>query len=98
MKKVNEVILESFPKASAYWISPNGRIVSVDTKHINMIIDNPDAFGLTSTEVEAMYTQENEKMGIEGIAREKIIMDLVRKGWIRLRKYLRQGEMDGEYQ
>jgi hypothetical protein len=80
-----------FRQANAYWISSQGKIVEITSTHIAKIIANPEAFGLTEDEVRAMYDEENEKLGQEGIAREKIIKSLISKGWIRIRYYRKNG-------
>jgi len=89
------IIKESIiPLAYAYWISPIGKILPITDKfgqgkHIDSIIENPKAFGLTVDEVQAMYDVEGETMGIEGRAREKLIKQLINQGWIRIRRYLK---------
>ena len=85
----------SIPYAFAYWINPTGKILPLidyadkfrDVKHIDAIIQNPKAFGLTIEQIQAMYDLEGEKLGIEGEARKKIIINLISQGWIRIRRY-----------
>ena len=79
------VVSESIKEASAYWISPSGKIYDVRDKHINNIISNPDMFGYTKDEIEKIYKKYKEPMGLEGKAREEIMKDLINKGWIRVR-------------
>jgi hypothetical protein len=74
----------------AFWISPSGEILDVPITHIRLVIDIPARFGMTSEEIENAYTDENEELGTEGIAREKIIINLIGKGWIRIRYYPRR--------
>ena len=93
MKKYNYLLLEDkIPKAPAYWIDPIGHIIPIfdDEKHIGMILKKPSAFGLNIKEIEMLYNAENEKLGDEGKAREKIIKELIQRGWIRIRHYIRQ--------
>ena len=71
----------------AYWILPNGKIVFVDYRHIRTVTDNPEIFGYTKRKIAAIYKKHNERMGTEKKARKKIILDLVGKGYIRIRKY-----------
>jgi len=87
-----KLLKESIPKAPAYWISPIGKILPIydADRHINQIIKNPKAFGLTIEKIQKMYDDENETLGTEGNAREMIIKALVLKGWIRIRRYMRQ--------
>jgi len=89
-KREKKLIKESIPKAPAYWISPTGKILPIhEDNHIAQVIKNPTAFNMTIEEVEKIYDKENETMGSEGKAREKIILFLIRRGWIRIRRYYR---------
>ncbi len=72
-------------KYNAYWISPYGDIIGVDTTHIDTIIKNPEIFGLTKKEIEDTYDKYNEKVGIEGKARHDIMDNLIQDNWIRIR-------------
>lgn len=81
---VEEPIVEGV-EYSAYWIDPKGKVIPVPQRHINTIIDEPKKFGLTTKEIEAEYAKYDEPMGHEGQARENIMLDLMKKGWIRLR-------------
>ena len=85
LEKYIEEGLGSFKKA--YFISPSGKIIDCETSHISKIIENPKIFGYTKDYIEKIYDKYNEPIGHEGKAREKIILDLLQKGWIRLRKY-----------
>lgn len=89
--KYKKFFKEDIPRAQAYWISPIGRILPLenDSKHIEKIMENPSAYGLNREEIVKMYQDENEELGSEGKAREKIIVSLVREGWIRIRHYER---------
>ena len=71
----------------AYWILPNGKIVFVDDRHIRTVTDNPEMFDYTKRKITAIYKRHNERIGTEKKAREEIIIDLVKKGHIRIRKY-----------
>lgn len=75
----------------AYWISPKGEIVPVSDSHIATVINSPETFGLTLDEIKSKFDEYGEKLGQEGIAREQIILDLIKKGWIRIRKYGNRG-------
>ncbi len=65
--------------------------MAVDTKHILKVIENPEAFGLSSKEIQAEYDKDNEVIGVEGNARERIILRLIDRGFIRIRNYPRYG-------
>ncbi len=60
-----------------------------ESKHITEVIKSPGAFELTEEEIRSVYEKYNEPFGIEGKAREEIILELIRKGWIRARRYTR---------
>ena len=70
---------------NAYWISPTGRIFPVSTRHIEFIIANPRLFHLTPHMIEKVYHRYKEPIGCEGNARNEIIAELIKKGWIRVR-------------
>jgi hypothetical protein len=79
------------PKCEAFWISPDGRLIPVIDNHIGAVIRDQNIFGLTTDDIEAEYAKENEQIGIEGRARRRIILDLVQRGWIRVRMFPRTG-------
>ncbi len=81
----------SYHNYEAFWISPDGRFIPVIDNHIGAVIRDPNIFGLTTDDIEAEYAKENEQIGIEGRARRRIILDLVRRGWIRVRRFPRTG-------
>ena len=85
MYLVNKTV-ESRSSFQAYWIKYN-QVYEVDTKHINMVIKNPEMFGLTIEEIRAIYKKYNEKIGQEGKAREEIIKLVAKNGWLRVRHY-----------
>lgn len=73
----------------AYWISPQGKVLDVGiSKHIDHIVQHPESFGLTDAEVEAVYAKHNEQVGVEGQAREELILQTVSRGYIRIRFYV----------
>lgn len=74
-------------KYPAFWISPTGEILYVQTTHINEVIKKPMKFGLNRKMIDDMYDFHKEKMGVEGVARRKILIALINKNWIRIRKY-----------
>ena len=74
--------------SAAYWITPQGKILDCGArKHIDFVCADPKKFGITEKEVASMYAKYNEPVGFEGRAREDIILAVVRKGFIRIRKY-----------
>lgn len=72
-------------KYSAFWISIKGKIIPVPQHHIDLVIQNPELFNLTSQEIEKKYEKHKEPLHLEGYAREEIMGELIAKGWIRLR-------------
>jgi hypothetical protein len=83
-KHINEASTKS-----AYFISPRGELVSTGagSKHINMILKNPKKFGLTKEFIEDTYEKYDEPFGLEGKARNEILILLIKQGWIRIRLY-----------
>ena len=93
MKPYQKLFKENkIPKAPAYWIDPSGHILPIfdNEKHIDQIMSKPEAFGIDKDEIKRIYDIENEPLGSEGVAREKIIKNLIGQGWIRIRYYIRQ--------
>jgi hypothetical protein len=72
------------------WISPDGEILTDSGSHIEYVISNPDKFGLRRKYIEQIYAKYNEPLKQEGKARKELIFELVRRGWIRLRRYPNQ--------
>ena len=72
---------------SAYWISPRGELIEVGSNHIDVVIKNPAKFGYRLSDIKKIFAKYNETLHSEGDAREKIITDIIKSGWIRLRQY-----------
>jgi len=72
----------------AYFINPYGKILDIDTRrHIQIISKNPEKFGLNREDIEALYNKHGEKYSQEGKAREEIIQEIIKKGFIHIRQY-----------
>jgi len=69
------------------WISPTGQYNIVKQSHIDDIMNNPSTFGVTAKWVHDLFAKYNEPLGLEGKAREEIILHVLKSGWIRLRNY-----------
>ena len=82
-----ESVIEEGGFMAAFFISPKGVIIYTPINHIAMIIRHPEKFGLNIEFIEYIHKYYNEKIGQEGKAREQILLSLVKKGWIRLRRY-----------
>lgn len=89
IKKISSIV----PFAEGYWFSNRGSFIPLpgDRKHIDEVISDPPLFGLTMESLSGLYEEEDEPMGIEGRARKRIILDCVKRGWIRIRRYPREG-------
>ncbi len=79
--------LVSIPKDEAYWIITEGMFLTVSSNHVVTVIDFPELFGMSLLEIQKIYNAESEELGTEGKARERIILSLVMKGFIRIRYY-----------
>ena len=76
---------------NAFFISPESEIIPVPDRHIVTIVYEPELFSLTTKEIESRFAKHNEPVGMEGYARNEIILDLLKQNWIRLRFFLRNG-------
>jgi hypothetical protein len=68
------------------WIDPSGRQLEFGTNHIGAIIQHPSKFGTNKSEVESIFKKYNEVIPSEGKARDEIIRDVVKKGFVRVRQ------------
>jgi len=75
-------------KTSAYWITPNGKILKPTQYHIGTVIDHPELFGMTDKQIKKIYDKHDEKISpfLEGKAREEIMTMLLKKKFIRIRQ------------
>jgi len=82
--------MQKTQKYNAWFISPSGALMPMgDSLHIKEVIKNPEYFGYTLQEIQTIYDEYNETLGTEEKAREKILLSLIQKGWIRARKFYR---------
>lgn len=70
---------------NAFILSPSRLIIPVERRHIDEIIKSPRRFGYSKGFVEKVYGFFREKIGTEANAREFLIGELLRKGWVRVR-------------
>lgn len=75
----------------AFWISPKGHVLGSMSSHIQQVIMNADKFGLDIKKIRSKFEEYDERVGLEGKAREDIIKRLLWEGWIRIRKYPNYG-------
>lgn len=71
----------------AFWISPKGKIAGGLQSHISQIISAPENFGITREWIDQKHQEYGERIGQEGKAREEIIKEVLKDGFIRIRKY-----------
>ncbi|MFW6046366.1 MAG: hypothetical protein ACOCP4_00985 [Candidatus Woesearchaeota archaeon] len=71
----------------AFWINPKGQIIGGLKSHIAMVFEKPEKFGLTKEYIDDKYKKYGEQRGVEGKAREEILKELLKEGFIRIRKY-----------
>jgi hypothetical protein len=67
-----------------------GALVEVPHTHVRLVLAHPSSFGFTDTELHRLYGQYREPVGFEGHAREAILADAMRRGWIRVRYHARR--------
>jgi len=75
---------------NGFFISPDGYFFAIWSdylRHINAIIQEPEKFGFTKDEVYNTFRKFNEPLGLEGKAREELIVKAIYRGWVRIRKY-----------
>lgn len=69
----------------AFFIAPDGRYVPVPELHIIAICASPGTFGYTDEYLRGKFAEHGEQWGSEAHAREEIILNLLRQGWVRVR-------------
>jgi hypothetical protein len=83
---------------NAYWInSITNKTFPVSTKHIELIFDKPEIFGLTREYIVNKYNLTQEKFRYEGKARSELIKELFDMGWIRIRYDIRKHKWNINY-
>jgi hypothetical protein len=70
----------------AFFISPRGEFIGTPQTHIQQVIANPEKFGFNDAIIDHIYNFYKEPKGLEGKAREQILISLLNQGWIRLRR------------
>ena len=71
---------------NAYWINKRGKILDIGLgTHIDQVVKSPKSFGLTDQYVRKTYEKFGEPVGQEGKAREQIMLELIKDGFIRIR-------------
>ena len=73
----------------AYFIHSNSKILPVKFRHIVSILDSPRTFGVDKKEIVEQYIKNGETVGSEGKTRNSIILDLLKKDFVRIRYWAR---------
>ena len=72
--------------ARAFWVKGNKIIKVQNSLHIGDICKNPEIFGFSDKQIKEIYNKYNEKIGTEYKAREEIMVDAMKRGWLRIRE------------
>jgi len=74
-------------ESTGFWYR-EGKIFDLGAdKHIGLICKYPDIFNLKLDYIREIYNEFGEKIGFEGKAREVLIKQVSKDGWIRIRHY-----------
>lgn len=74
-------------ESTGYWYR-EGKIFDLGAnKHIGLICQYPEIFNLSLDFIKKVYNEFGEKIGFEGKAREVLIKQVSKDGWIRIRHY-----------
>ena len=93
MNKIYTPITFDRNESEGFFISPDNKIFCNNgRKHIDVIINHPEIFNLTTDYLKAQYKKHNEPYGFEGIARKEIIQQIIKQDWIHLRYFPRNGK------
>ena len=77
-------------EGKGYWAKDGNLYELGSKKHIDLIIEDPERFGLTDEIIHQTYQKYHEKIHFEGKAREELIIKALKPGWIRIRHYMRK--------
>ncbi len=77
-------------QANGYWLK-NTQIIEIekDLSHIKHIIADPDFYETDIDYIKNCYEKYGEQMLVEGKAREEINLQVIGKGAIRIRQYVK---------
>lgn len=70
----------------AYWIRGVDVVPCTGRKHIEAICETPERFGFSRRTLETIFETNGESYGVDGRAASEIEIDLVRRGWKRVRE------------
>ena len=75
--------LKKVKMTKAYFTNPRGYVIPVlHGTHISTVIADPKAFGLVLENIAETFKKHGETLGHEGYARDEILNDLLKKGWV----------------
>ena len=69
----------------AFWYK-NGKMIEVKSLHITDVCENYNIFELSKEYIQSLYDLYGETWGAEGKARDEIMIESMKKGWIRIRQ------------
>jgi len=84
-RETDNDLVKGIIMCDAYWVSPIGEMLSVKSTHIEVVIKNPEVFGITHAYIKNVYKKYRETVGLEGKARDEIVESLINKRWMRIR-------------
>ncbi|NBC30193.1 MAG: hypothetical protein GVY29_09420 [Spirochaetes bacterium] len=70
----------------AFWVSGS---TWIDAKgdHLQPILKGPEQFGLSQARIAEVYAEHGQGVGAEGPARDELIREAAKNGWVRVRRY-----------
>jgi hypothetical protein len=72
-------------KNHVFWYKSDREVYAVEGIHIQFVIEHPDIFNISRDRIEKIYKAFDEPLGTEGKARMKILKQLFKVGWVRVR-------------
>lgn len=86
-EELKKVVKESEKFEGGFWVKGNDIYDLNGRTHIDFIFLKPEKFNYTRDMLADTYKKYGERLGQEGKAREEIIRDVSKYGFIRVRKY-----------
>jgi len=89
LKLIEEIEKNTLPipgGQKAYWITPYGRVIDIGKlAHVHYLILNNEEFGISESEIDLAHETYGEAIGVEGKARDELIIEALKKGWVTAR-------------
>lgn len=70
----------------AYWLCSDNTI-EVSSSHIEALTNDPELFGLSSSDVQETYAKHSETVGADGLASDELYRKAAANGWLRVRHF-----------